>query len=181
MSAPGARARPFDTASLLRGALATALIAVLAQAAVPLPSGVPVTLQTFAVALAGCCQRPRGALLSVAAYLLLGLAGAPVFAGFGGGVGVLAGPTGGFLIGFVPLCALCALAARARRPLPRALLPLSALLACHALGTAWYCLIGRLSPAAAFLAVSAPYLIKDAASLAAAWLLARALRRALPR
>lgn len=44
MSAPGARARPFDTASLLRGALATALIAVLAQAAVPLPSGVPVTL-----------------------------------------------------------------------------------------------------------------------------------------
>ena len=80
MSAPGARARPFDTVSLLRGALATALIAVLAQAAVPLPSGVPVTLQTFAVALAGFCQRPRGALLSIAAYLLLGLAGAPVFA-----------------------------------------------------------------------------------------------------
>jgi biotin transport system substrate-specific component len=166
------------SAALLRAALCTALMAALSQIAVPMPTGVPVTLQTFAFALAGYCQRPRFALLSAAAYLLLGLAGAPVYAGFGAGVGTLAGPTGGFLVGFVPMCALFALAAARPGRLRCVLLSLSAIAACHALGTAWFCVVGHMGPGAAFLAVSAPYLIKDAASAAGAWLLCRALRRA---
>ena len=68
---------------LLRAALCTALIAVLAQLAIPMPSSVPITLQTFAIALSGYCLRPKYGLFCMGAYLLLGLAGVPVFAGFG--------------------------------------------------------------------------------------------------
>ena len=168
------------TSDMVRAALCTALIAALAQLTIPMPSGVPVTLQTFAVAFAGYCQRPRHGLLTISAYLLLGLAGVPVVSGFGGGASVLAGPTGGFLVGFVPMILLCSLAAAAPRLWQGALLSLLGLFCCHALGTAWYCIAAKSEPLAAFLLVSAPYLLKDVASLLAAWLLCRALGRALP-
>lgn len=62
---------------------------------------IPFTLQSFAVFLAlGTIGWKRGT-VSVIIYLLLGLIGAPVFSGFKSGAGVLFGPTGGFLIGFV--------------------------------------------------------------------------------
>lgn len=165
---------------LLRAALCTALIAVLAQLAIPMPSSVPITLQTFAIALSGYCLRPKYGLLCMGAYLLLGLAGVPVFAGFGVGAATLIGPTGGFLIGFVPLILCCSLAMACRRLWQAAALSLLGLVCCHLCGTAWYCIVGRLAPIAAFLQVSAPYLAKDAASLVAAYLLCRALARALP-
>lgn len=64
-------------------------------------AAVPFTLQSFAVFLAlGTIGWKRGT-VSVGVYLLLGLVGAPIFAGFKSGAGVLFGPTGGFLIGFV--------------------------------------------------------------------------------
>ena len=61
-----------------------ALIAVLSQLAIPTPSSVPLTLQTFAVVLAGACLGPLWGAISAAVYLALGVLGAPVFAGFGG-------------------------------------------------------------------------------------------------
>lgn len=62
---------------------------------------IPFTLQSFAVFLAlGTIGWKRGT-VSVIIYLLLGLVGAPVFSGFKSGAGVLFGPTGGFLTGFV--------------------------------------------------------------------------------
>ena len=66
-----------------------------------IPGEVPVTLQTFGVFCAvGLLGGKRGT-LSVVIYILLGLVGVPVFAGFKGGVGSLIGPTGGYIIGFV--------------------------------------------------------------------------------
>ncbi len=83
--------------------LFTALIAVMAQVAVPLPfSPVPVTAQLIGVLLAGALLGPRGGFLAVLAYLLLGASGAPVFAFGKGGLFVLLGPTGGYLWGFLP-------------------------------------------------------------------------------
>ncbi len=84
-------------------ALFTALIAILAQIAVPLPfSPVPFTGQVIGVLLAGLLLGRRAAVLSVTAYLLLGAAGAPVFSLARGGLYMLTGPTGGYLWGFVP-------------------------------------------------------------------------------
>lgn len=84
-------------------ALFTALIAVLAQIAVPLPfSPVPLTGQVIGVMLAGALLGSRAGTLSITAYLLLGAAGAPVFSMGRGGFYMISGPTGGYLWGFIP-------------------------------------------------------------------------------
>lgn len=67
---------------------------------IPTPSGVPITLQTFAVAVAGLVLGWRRGFLAVALYVAVGLAGVPVFSGGTGGVAVLAGPTVGYLLAF---------------------------------------------------------------------------------
>lgn len=68
---------------------------------ISVPATVPFTLQTFGVFVTvGVLGGKRGS-LSVLVYLLLGLIGVPVFAGFSGGVGVLLGSTGGYIIGFL--------------------------------------------------------------------------------
>jgi biotin transport system substrate-specific component len=94
-----------DAAIVLAG---SALIALSAQVAIPLPfSPVPITGQTFGVLLvASLLGRSRGAAAALA-YLAEGAAGLPVFAGAAAGPAVLLGPTGGYLLGFVPAAALC--------------------------------------------------------------------------
>ena len=84
-----------------------AIIAVSAQIIIPLPHGVPMTLQTFTIALAGILLGPKKGGLTVLIYILLGGVGVPVFAGFLGGLGVIFGFTGGFIMSF-PLLAYMA-------------------------------------------------------------------------
>lgn len=93
-----------------------ALIVVSAWITVPI-GPVPVTMQMLAIPLAICVLRPTVAISAVYGYELLGALGVPVFSGMRGGIGVLLGPTGGFLLGYllaVPIaCALLHLARRA--------------------------------------------------------------------
>ncbi|MGM0652206.1 MAG: biotin transporter BioY [Bacillota bacterium] len=91
------------TARLTISAIFTALIAILAQFAIPLAfSPVPVTGQTIGVILTALLLDKRTAIISVFAYLLLGAAGAPVFSLTRGGLYMITGPTGGYLWGFLP-------------------------------------------------------------------------------
>lgn len=83
-------------------ALFAAIIAVLAQVAIPMPLGVPITGQTLAIGLAATILGSRYGTLSTILYLIIGAIGVPVFAQFTGGLGILFGPTGGFLVGFIP-------------------------------------------------------------------------------
>jgi len=76
------------------------LVAALAQLTIPLRP-VPITGQTLGVLLVGTWLGRRRGTASLLAYLALGAAGAPVFAGGRAGLGHLLGPTGGYLIGFV--------------------------------------------------------------------------------
>ncbi len=80
--------------------LTIAIMAVSAWVTVPL-GPVPFTLQMFAVTFAIVVLRPKEAIAAIAGYLLLGAVGVPVFSGMRGGIGVLAGPTGGFLWGYL--------------------------------------------------------------------------------
>lgn len=86
---------------LLLVAIGSMLIAASAQIVVPM-FPVPVTGQTFAVLLIGALYGSRLGAATVLAYLLEGAAGLPVFAQFGGGIHVLGGLTGGYLLGFLP-------------------------------------------------------------------------------
>ena len=81
-------------------AVFAAIIAVMAQLSIPMPGGVPMTLQTLAVPLAGIVLGARRGTISTILYLLLGIVGVPVFANFTGGPGVILSVTGGFLMSF---------------------------------------------------------------------------------
>ncbi|MEA5066441.1 MAG: biotin transporter BioY [Eubacteriales bacterium] len=167
--------------TMTMAALCAALLAILSQVSIPMPSGVPVTLQTMAVALAGCLLGGPGGLLSVMVYLLLGAAGLPVFAGFGAGIGRFASATGGFLWGFLPMAALCGLGARMKHRRAGLLVALSGVLACHLPGVVQFALLAGIPFMQAALTVSLPYLIKDALSVAAAWYLAVLINRRIAR
>ena len=81
-------------------ALFTAVIAIMAQISIPMPLGVPMTMQTFAITLAAVVLGSKRGFIATLVYLLLGMVGVPVFAGFTGGAQYLVGATGGFLISF---------------------------------------------------------------------------------
>jgi biotin transport system substrate-specific component len=82
--------------------LFAALTAAGAYIQIPVPfSPVPVTLQVFFVLLAGSMLKSKWGSLSMVVYTLLGIAGLPVFAGGSSGIGVLFGPTGGYIFGFI--------------------------------------------------------------------------------
>lgn len=87
------------TNDLIKIALFPALIVATIWISIPM-AGAPITLQTLFVLLAGLLLGAKRGALSMVIYLLLGAIGLPVFAGFSGGLGVIAGPTGGFLLSF---------------------------------------------------------------------------------
>lgn len=78
----------------------SAVICILAQIAIPMPMGIPMTLQTFAIILTAIVLGYRKGTIAVFIYLLLGCIGLPVFANLNGGLNILLGPTGGFLLTF---------------------------------------------------------------------------------
>lgn len=128
-AAPARRARAANPAAgiALVGVFA-ALIAVLTFAP-PIPvgnAGVPITLQTLGVALAGLVLGPLRGAAAAALYVALGLMGLPLLAGFTGGLGALAGPSAGYLLAFPVTALVTGLIARAglRRTAPRWWLPL---------------------------------------------------------
>ncbi len=187
---------PFDSPARMVAvvALFAAMLSVSAWIAVPF-GPVPFTLQTLVLFLAALLLRPRTAAVAVVVYLLIGIVGVPVFSGMRGGLGVIVGPTGGFLLGFL---AGAPLGATVRR-LPRTLVArrgrrgerrggvvagdagavCSVMIAVYALGWAQLMLVAGLTPAEAALAGVAPFVAVDLAKGVAAVVLASSLRRAL--
>ncbi len=94
-----------STKEMARIAIFVAVTAILAQIAIPLPfSPVPISFGIIAVYAAALLLKPKSAMISQILYIMLGAIGLPVFGGFQGGVGILVGPTGGYLISY-PLVA----------------------------------------------------------------------------
>lgn len=147
---------------MTRCAMLAALLTVCAWISVPVGDQA-VSLQTFAVFLTLGLLGGRLGSATVLVYLLLGAAGLPVFTGFRGGIGVLLGPTGGYLWGFLAACLLYwALEDR----LPRWGNMVVGMLCCYACGTAWYYFVyapGALWPV--ILTCVVPYVIPDALKL----------------
>lgn len=88
--------------AMLTAALFSAIIAVSGYISIPLPfSPVPISLQTLAVLLCGLLLTPQYAFLASGLWLLMGTIGLPVFANGTSGIGIVFGPTGGYIFGFV--------------------------------------------------------------------------------
>lgn len=156
-------------------ALFAALMAVFSQIAIPLPGLVPINLATLGVFLSGAILGWKYGGLCQIVYLLLGAVGLPVFAGFRGGLQVLAGPTGGYLIGYLLAAVLIGLLLQIKSA--NWMLPVAMVLglaACYTLGTAWYVISSEtpISVAAAVLACVVPFLPGDALKIITACLIA---------
>lgn len=110
---------------------------------ISIPTTVPFTLQTFAIFLAvGLLGGKRGS-MAVLVYILLGCVGIPVFAGFSGGIGILAGQTGGYIVGF--LCSALVMWGMERLAGTglwiQVISMVLGLVACYAVGTIWFLVV----------------------------------------
>ena len=159
-------------------AMFAALIAVCSIISIPVGQ-VPVTLQTFAVCLSAAMLGWKRGTLSVLIYILLGAVGVPVFAGLKGGFGVLAGPTGGYIVGFLLTAFVIGLAAEKweRRALPLVIAMMIGVLLCYTAGTIWFMLITKMHLGESLLLCVVPFLLPDAVKIAAAVLLSNRLSK----
>jgi biotin transport system substrate-specific component len=176
----GTRAR--HIALIVLGAL---LIYLTARIAIPVPgSPVPVTGQTFGVLLVGGALGLRRGVASIALYVLIGLVGLPFFAEGKGGVQVILGATGGYLVGFVLAAALVGRLAELgwdRRILAAIAAMLLANAVIYVVGVPWLMVVAKMDLAAGIANGLTPFLVGDAIKLllvaaafpAAWWLVGR--------
>lgn len=146
----------------------TFALALSARVRIPLPyTPVPLTLQTLAVILAGGTLGWRWGGAAAVFYLILGGLGSPVFAGGTAGWAVLAGPTAGYLIGFVPAAMVAGLAFGRGWPV-RLLCYLLSIGVIFTFGTFYLAVVWRAGWAAAFRMGVAPFIIGDLLKVAVA-------------
>ena len=162
-----------------------AVTAAAAQITIPI-SPVPFTLQVLAVILSGLLLGVRYGALAQAVYVLVGAIGVPVFAGFKGGLGILLGPTGGYLISYPLAAAVAGLAAHtvARASRRRALWTgflwgCAGLAVIYALGATWLAVVAGLSPTEALATGVLPFVIFDLIKVGLAALVAVAAAPAI--
>ena len=155
---------------------------------------VPFTLQIFVFTFVLIMLEPKLAMTSLIGYLVLGAIGVPVFSGMRGGIGVLAGPTGGFLWGYIIGFALAIAVGKLIRPsssgasikgfdsrdVVRAFVMAFVYLACaYVCGWFQLMLLMSLTPAEAFASAVAPFIVVDIVKIVAAVFVALAVKRAL--
>jgi len=153
---------------------------------ISIPAVVPFTLQTFGVFMAVQTLGGKRGTMAVIIYILLGAAGVPVFAGFSGGIGVLLGSTGGYIIGFVFSALVMWLIQNTfgRKPLPSIISMLLGLLVCYAFGTVWFKVVyTRGGNEASLLTVLGwcviPFIIPDLIKIGLAYLVSDRIKKAI--
>ena len=170
------------TKELVFTALMAVIIAVCSW--ISIPTTVPFTLQTFGVFMAVGLLGGKKGTISVLVYILLGAVGVPVFAGFSGGVGVLFGTTGGYIVGFL-LSGLVywAMTAAFGEKLPIMIVAMVlGLIVCYAFGTAWFMIVYAKNTAPIGLMTALgwcvfPFIIPDCIKIALAVVLTKQLKK----
>lgn len=175
------------TKSIVLCALCAAVTCVLAPIAVPIAGLVPITLATFAVMLSGVLLGGRLGALSQVVYLIIGAVGVPVCAGWTPALPRLLGPTGGYLVGYIPLAFVCGAIysrwgknSRGARKYAALLVGMTAgTIVLYAFGTAWFCILNHVGVISALTVCVIPFLLGDALKIAAVMLLAPQLEKAI--
>lgn len=158
---------------MVLASLFASLTAVCAWISIPIPP-ISFTLQTFAVFLTLAVLGGKWGTVSILLYLLLGVVGLPVFAGFRGGISALLDATGGFLWGFLAAAGVYWLLEKLGK-VPAMVLSMAV---CYACGCWWFSrYAGGMGVWAAMLTCVVPYLIPDAVKIALAHSMGKRLRR----
>ncbi len=157
--------------------LFVALIAIGAFIAIPI-GPVPIVLQNMFVLLAAIILGPVWGLACVAIYLLIGLAGLPVFAGGTSGIGKLFGPTGGYLLGYLPAVFVTAWISKGlgkKMPVDIIAMLMGSLIV-YGAGVPWLKVATGMTFEKAVAVGMVPFLIGDALKIIAAAFIAKSLR-----
>ena len=162
-----------------------AIIAVLAQVSIPMPGGIPMTLQTFAVPLAAIVLGWKKGMIAAVVYILLGAAGAPVFTQFSGGLARVIGPTGGFIFSFPIMAFIVGFGAERCRefkgikPLWLATALALGSIVNLSMGMIHLSILNQITLAAAFSAAVAPFILLEVIKMALAFVVGPQLWRLL--
>jgi len=160
-------------------AVMTAVICVLAPIAIPV-GPVPISFTNLAIFLSLYLLGWKMGTVSYGVYLFIGMVGMPVFSGFAGGFGKLFGPTGGYIIGFLPMAILSGwVIDHCKHRFLHALAMAGGTAVCYAFGTIWFCLVMDTRIAAALSMCVVGFIPGDVAKIAAAVAIGPILRRRL--
>ena len=166
-------------------ALMAAVISVCAWITVPM--AVPFTLQTFGVFLTLEMLGGASGTLAILAYILLGAVGVPVFSGFAGGVSVLLGPTGGYIIGFLACGIIYLFTEKIRKnTIIDIIVLVIGLFACYTFGTVWFAKVMEMRDSVMGIGTILvkcvlPFILPDAVKLTFAVIIAKRVKKILPK
>ena len=146
--------------SLTMTGVMTAVIVIMAQISIPMPLGVPMTMQTFAITLAAIVLGSKKSAAASLIYILLGAVGIPVFSNFTGGLQSLVGPTGGFIISFPIMAYIIGLGAEYRSKSKGYFVCFLILgtVVNYIIGMAMFCILMKSTPYVAFTACVLPFI-----------------------
>lgn len=159
-------------------ALNAAMCCVISPIAIPV-GAIPVSLSLLAVLLAAAVPGSLRGIAAVGIYMAIGAVGLPVFAGFSGGIGHLTGPTGGFILGYLPCAFAVGLMTRGPETPPWRF-PVGMILgtlSCYICGLGWFMLVTKNSLGQALTVCVLPFVLFDAVKIAVASVLAPRLRK----
>ena len=161
-------------------ALMAAVLCVLGPLSVPI-GAIPISLSNFVICLAAWLLGARFGTLSVAIYLAIGLVGVPVFSGYGAGIAKLAGPTGGYLVGYLLMAFIGGLFIEKSKgqPVVSAVGLILGDAACYVLGTAWFVFQMKCELGYALAVCVYPFIVWDLAKIVVTCLLGTLLRKRL--
>lgn len=169
-----------STYQLTTCALMAALMCVLGPMSIPI-GPVPVSFTNLVIYLTVYLLGMKGATISYLVYLLLGAAGMPVFSGYEGGLSKLAGPTGGYLVGFILMALICGFVmekSRAHAGITIVGMIVGTLVA-YFFGTVWFVLEMQCQVWYALTVCVFPFIPFDLAKIVIATVLGKAIRSAL--
>lgn len=171
----------FSVRSMVFMAIFAALICIAGPIAVPLPGMVPISLGTFALYLTGALLGSKRGAVSTAVYIMLGAVGLPVFTNFMGGFAKLLGPTGGYIVGYIPLVLITGIFAE-KASKKRWLMPAGMVLGTvvmYMLAMVWYMILYNADIVTAFLNCVLPFLPGDSIKIVLTTVIAIPLRSRL--
>lgn len=177
------RHQPFlKTSQLTLTAVMTAVTCILGPFSIPLPfSPVPISLTNLVVYISVFVLGTKLGTMSYVLYMLLGAVGLPVFSGFSGGFGKVAGPTGGYLVGFIFMAIITGIfIERFPKKLSFAVIGMAGgTIVCYFFGTIWLAVQMKLSFGSALASGVIPFIAGDAAKIIMAAIIGPKLRTAV--
>lgn len=178
-----AKDRLFTVRGMVFMAIFAAIICIAAPFSVQI-GPIPITLATFAIYLAGAILGGKRGMIAVIVYIMLGAAGLPVFSNFNGGFAALLGPTGGYIIGYVPLVLITGIFAEMNSKKHRTMMVIGMLLgtvALYTFGTAWFMIMTGSSLGRALALCALPFIAGDALKIVCVTAIALPLKERLSR